>query len=305
MVEDAAQRVVGVVALGSHLDRLRDGYAEAAVGLGVVRQDRPSGSGAIGGAREHLGPVDLHHAAPVRLLMVAHLDHVDLQAEAEHLAGHREGRAPLSGAGLRGDPGDARLLVVEGLRHGGVRLVGARRAHAFMLEEDLGLRADGLLEPGGADKRRRPPDAVDLPHFLRDRDEPFGGRLLGDEAHREERRQVIRSGRLQGARMQGRRRRLGEVRRDVVPLCGDSPLVQHLFLVHDTHPSLLVSDHAGAECETTRCGWFERWRISWLLIAGCGRGPCGCEEEARYARQAQRRVVAAVPRGAPRWRSVV
>ena len=42
-----------------------------------------------------------------------------------------------------------------------------------------------------------------------------------------------------------------------------------------------------------------------MLIAGCGRGPCGCEEEARYARQAQRREVAAVPREAPWWQGVV
>ena len=59
--------------------------------------------------------------------------------------GQREGGAPLAGAGLGGQLGDAFLLVVPGLGDGGVGLVRARRAHALVLEVDLGGSAEGLL----------------------------------------------------------------------------------------------------------------------------------------------------------------
>ena len=55
--------------------------------------------------------------------------------------GERERRAPLAGAGLGGEPGDALRLVVERLRHRGVRLVRAGRRHRLVLEVDAGRRA--------------------------------------------------------------------------------------------------------------------------------------------------------------------
>ena len=57
---------------------------------------------------------------------------------------------------------DALHLVVVGLGDGGVGLVAAGGADALVLVVDVGRRVERLLQPAGADERRRPPDAVDL-----------------------------------------------------------------------------------------------------------------------------------------------
>ena len=75
--------------------------------------------------------------AAVGLLVVADPHHVDLALQAEQLAGHRERRSPLAGAGLGGERRDALLLVVVGLRDGGVGLVGADRRDALVLVVDV------------------------------------------------------------------------------------------------------------------------------------------------------------------------
>ena len=87
------------------------------------------------------------------------------------LAGEREGGAPLAGAGLGGELGDAFLLVVLGLGDGGVGLVRAGRADAFVLEVDLGRSAEGLLPSRSADERSGPPELVDLPDLIGDLDQ--------------------------------------------------------------------------------------------------------------------------------------
>ena len=74
--------------------------------------------------------------------------------------------APVSVASLR-DPG---LLVVEGLRDRGVRLVRAGRGDPLVLVVDVGGGIERLLEPPGAQQRRRPPERVDLAHLLGDLD---------------------------------------------------------------------------------------------------------------------------------------
>jgi len=77
---------------------------------------------------------------------------------------------------------------------------------------------------------------MDLLGYL---DVALGRYLLGDDARREDREQIVGTGRLQGRRVQGRRRRLGQVRDDVVPGLGDPLLVKDellLVLAHDLPP---------------------------------------------------------------------
>ena len=54
----------------------------------------------------------------------------------------------------------ARDRVEEGLRHSGVGLVTARRAHALVLVVDMGGRLQGLLQPGRAQQRGGAPNAT-------------------------------------------------------------------------------------------------------------------------------------------------
>src|SRR5450756_2952674 len=96
------------------LHGLADGDAEAAERLRVLGQHGAPGVGLVAGAGYHVGAPELHHAAPIGLLVVAHLDHVDHALEAEHLAGHAERAAPLAGAGLGGEARGAVDLVVVG-----------------------------------------------------------------------------------------------------------------------------------------------------------------------------------------------
>ena len=64
------------------------------------RRHVPAGLGVVGGAGDDLRAPDLHQRAPIRLLLVADLDHVDLAFEPEQPAGEGERAAPLAGAGL-------------------------------------------------------------------------------------------------------------------------------------------------------------------------------------------------------------
>jgi hypothetical protein len=83
--------------------------------------------------------------------------------------------------------------------------------------EDARARAELLLEAPGAVKRRRPPHAIDIAHRVRNFDVAFDADFLADERHGKERREVGRSDRLARTRMQYRRRRRRQVRRDIVP----------------------------------------------------------------------------------------
>ena len=78
------------------------------------------------GAGHDLRAVGLHQDPPVRLLVVARADHVDLDLEAEHRAGERQRAAPLAGAGLRREARHALLLVVVGLRQAPCSACGCR-----------------------------------------------------------------------------------------------------------------------------------------------------------------------------------
>src|SRR4029079_15201759 len=119
-----------------------------------------------GRARNDACAPGLHHRAPVGLLVVRALDHVDLALEAEEPAGEREGASPLACPGLRGEALPAFLLRVIGLGNRGVGLVASCGADALVLVEDARPRPERLLEAVRVEERRRPPEPQDLAHGL-------------------------------------------------------------------------------------------------------------------------------------------
>ena len=158
VVEHAAERIIGVGVLGGDFDRLGNGDAEAAGRVRRLGENGLAGVGFLARAGDAGGAVGFHQRAPVGLLVVAHLDHEDFDFEAEHLPGEGERRAPLPGAGLGRQLGDAGFLVVEGLRHRGVRLVAARRRDALVFVENARRRIEQTV-PAGA-RGRAAPDAT-------------------------------------------------------------------------------------------------------------------------------------------------
>ena len=101
VVQHAAERVLGVVALRGHLDRLRDRDAEAAGMVGTLRENRAARLRFRRRRGDAAGAVGLHQRAPVGLLVVRDADHEHLHVESEERAGECERAAPLAGAGLR------------------------------------------------------------------------------------------------------------------------------------------------------------------------------------------------------------
>src|SRR5207237_9643411 len=99
--------------------------------------------GLIAGPRDASGAPGFHQRLAVGLLLEADAHHVDAHLETEEGAGKSQRRTPLPGAGLRREPPDTSLLVVEGLRHGGVRLMAASGADALVF----------VINPGGGIQR--------------------------------------------------------------------------------------------------------------------------------------------------------
>ena len=227
VVEDGAERVLGVVAGRRVLDRLADRHPERAGAVGGLGQHRPTVVRRRRRAGDDRRAVGLHQDPSVRLLVVARADHVDLDLEAEQRAGEGERGPPLARPGLGREALDALLLVVEGLRDRGVRLVAAGRADALVLVVDVRRRIEGALEPVGPVQRARPVEAVGVADRLRDLDLALGRDLLADERHREERREVVGPDRSEGPRMQVGRRRDRQVRGDVVPGPRDARLIEY------------------------------------------------------------------------------
>ncbi len=141
VIQDAAQGVVRVLVLGRDFDRLGDGDAERTGRVGILGQNGAAGFRFLAGAGRDFRPVRLHQRFAVRLLFIAHAHHVDLAFEPEVRTAHGQRRAPLAGPGLGGQAFDASQFVVVGLRHGGIRLVRAGGADAFVLVVDPRGRA--------------------------------------------------------------------------------------------------------------------------------------------------------------------
>ena len=182
--------------------------------------------GLVAGAGMHRRAPGVHEHAAIRLLLVAHLDHVNIALQAKQLASQRQGRTPLARAGLGGEAFGAGDLVVIGLGDGGVGLVAAGGTGAFVFVVNVRRRLERLLEAHRAQQRRGPPQRVNFADLVGDRDPAVGAHFLLDEVFRENRQQGLRRYRLFGARMQRRRQRLGKVRQKIIPLFGNVLLAQ-------------------------------------------------------------------------------
>src|SRR5215207_9791421 len=168
VVQDAPERVLGVVVSHSVLDSLAYGDPERARRVRVLLQDVAASLREVRGARVNFGPVSLHHNAPVWFLIVADADHVDRAIEAHHPAGECEGGAPLARPRLGGQAPDTLFAVVIRLGDGCVRLVAAGRRAALVLVVDVGRGVEEPLQTPGAEERGRAPEAIDLTHFFGD-----------------------------------------------------------------------------------------------------------------------------------------
>ena len=236
MVDDRAERVVGVLAGRRLLDRLGDGDAEASRRRRVPLEHRAAEVRAIRRRRRDLRAPRLHQRPAVGLLVVGDAHHVDEDLDVEERAGEGERRPPLPGAGLGGEAADALGGVVVRLRHRGVRLVRARGGDALVFEEDPRRGVECLLQAVGAVERRRPPHPVDVADGVGDVDPAVRRHLLHDDRHREQGGEVGRAHRLEGGGVEERAERLGEVREDVVPAVGKLVLAEKDLL----HGALLV-----------------------------------------------------------------
>src|SRR5260370_10896403 len=119
--------------LGGDFRRPADGDAQAARRTRMFRQILPPGICFLGGARTALSAPSLHQRLAVGLLLETDAHHVDAHLKPEQGARKGQRRTPLPGAGFGREPLNAGFLVIEGLRHGGVRLVAAGRADALLL----------------------------------------------------------------------------------------------------------------------------------------------------------------------------
>ena len=122
------------------------GGAERALIVRMSGEDVFSGAGRHGRRWCHLGAECLHDASAVGLLLIRYFHLIYSRIDAEHAGGVCERRAPLAGAGLGGDIGDAFLFAVIGLRNCRIEFVRTHRRHALVLEIDVRGSAKSFFE---------------------------------------------------------------------------------------------------------------------------------------------------------------
>ena len=189
------------------------------------------------------GAVHPHHFPAEGLLLVRDLHHVDLAVQIEEGAGHREGGAPLAGAGLGGNALEALLFGVVGLGNGGVQLVRAGGVVPLKLVVDLGGGAQGLLQKLRVDQGRGPVHLVEVQN-LPGNVEIGGGvvQLLLDQLVAEHGPQLLEGHGLMGGGVQQGGRLVFHVGPQVVPCLGQLAFIQIDFvgdLCHD-EPSFQI-----------------------------------------------------------------
>ncbi len=190
--------------------------------MGLLGQDFPSGLRRHRRRGGDLSAERLHDRTAVGLLLVADLDHVDGQFQTERLGCVGEGRAPLSGSRFGRDVGDAFLFAVIGLCQRRVELVGTHGADAFVLEVDVGRRAERFFQIVGPHERRAAVVFVLFAHGFGNVDPCVGlvHFLIGQRAG-EDRVEILGPERLAGGGVERRHGFVGHVGRDVVPAGGD------------------------------------------------------------------------------------
>ena len=191
VIQHAAERVLGLGSLAATSTASEMAMPSEPLESGCwARMARPDSVVLLGLASDR-GAEGFNECAAIGLLVVADAHHEDLALEAEEGAGHGQRGTPLAGAGLSGKVRDAFLLVVPGLRDGGVELVRAGGADAFIFVINARRRIESLLKPARANERRRTPLRINLPHLFRNLDLALGADFLHDERHGKQRRQIF------------------------------------------------------------------------------------------------------------------
>ena len=234
VVEHGAQGILAVRGAHGQFDGLGDGAAQGALVVGVAGDDVLTGTGTHGRGRRDGGAEGLHDGAAERLLLIAHLDHIDSAVYAEFLGGIAEGTAPLAGTGFSGEVGNALLLGIIGLGDGAVELMAAGGAHGFVLEVDVSGGAQGGFQFIGSHQRGAAVGGVLLAYFFGDGD-PFVGlvQFLVGAGLAEDGIQVFGFEGLPGGRVQERQRLVGHDGLDVKVVGRDLTVREDvLFLFH-------------------------------------------------------------------------
>ena len=156
----------------------------------------------------------------------------------------------MPGTGLGGEVLGAFLFVVVGLRQGGVQLVRAGGAHAFILVVNVRRRIQRLFQAAGAEERRGTPLRIKLPHFAGNLDLALLAHFLQNQTHGKQRRQVVGTERLQGSWMQRRRHRRGQIGGNVVP--GKRNAILRQVVLDGFHAQILTAERAGAALPTPK-----------------------------------------------------
>ena len=238
LIEHAAEHVAVAGGRGGDLDGLADRAAERAGRAGVLGEDAPADLRLRGRARRHGRAVGAHDLAAEGLLLIRALNHIDLAVEPEVGAGHRQGRAPLSGAGLGRDAAQPLLLGVVRLRDGAVELVRAGGVVALELVVDLCWGLQLLFQAVGAHERRGAVHLVKIADLVRDGDlAVVVVELLTDQLIAEHGAQIVERHRRAGGGIAQRGGLDLHVGADIVPrarhfVFGQVDLVGNVFACH-------------------------------------------------------------------------
>ena len=200
------------------LDGLAYGASQGSVGSGECGKDPSSGLGCVRGRRSDFGAIGPHDLAAAGLLLVADLDHVDLEVKAEVCTAHGKGRSPLPCTGFRGDALESLLLGVVGLGDGGIQLVASGCVVAFELVIDMCGSSECFLKAVGPDRGRRSVHLVEVLDFLGNLDETcVVVQFLLHQLLAEDSLQLLCRHGLESAGVEKRCRLVLHVRTEVVP----------------------------------------------------------------------------------------
>ena len=155
-------------------------------------------------------------------------------------------------------------LLYQACGDGGVELVRAGRADAFVLVIDPRRRIERFLQAARANQRRRTPLRINLPHLSGNLDLALGADFLNDQGHGKQRSEIGRAERLERAGMQWRRERLGQIGKNVVPGLRNTALRQ--IELNGLHAQHFTGPHAHA---AGRRGPQAGWRhVAWITADG-------------------------------------
>ena len=201
----------------SHLHSLGDSNTKRTRVIRTLIEIASPGFCAWRRAGKDLRPKSLHDHTAIGLAQVGGVDHEHFQVDAKHLAGHRQGAAPLTGAGFSRHGVGPADLVEESLGNGRVELVRAGWGFPFILEVNMGGRVQRFFEPASPDQRSRTVELVDLAHFIRNGHVPLHGYFLLDQREWEKGFESVFSDQFLGGRVEDRRWFNGAIGVHVIP----------------------------------------------------------------------------------------